>query len=104
MSEFGEKYEQYGDDGRLKFFCFGVHSHDFERAGRWDVLEDFARKYGNRPEDFYYAPVGVLFDYEDATRAVEITDEYIYNPTEIDLYIKVDGERKTLRAKSKITF
>lgn len=104
MTEVAEKYENYPDDGQLKFFCFGVHSHDFERTGRWDVLEDFCKKYGNRPETYYYASVGDLFDYEDAVGAVEITDTFVKNPTDIDLYIKVDGKRITLRRHSEYCF
>jgi hypothetical protein len=103
MLELGEKYDAYPDDGELKFFCFGVHSHDFENAGRWDVLVDFCNRYGNRPNDFWYASVGEILDYEDAVNAVEITDNEIRNPSDIDLYIKVDGERKMLSANSYMT-
>ena len=104
MTEVAAKYDAYPDDGRLKFFCFGVHSHDFENAGRWDVLEDFCRKYGNRPEDFWYASVGDIFDYEDAVKSVRITDEGIENPSDVDLAVTVDGVRKTLGARSQIKF
>ncbi len=61
-----EEYENFADDGNLKFFCFGDHSYDFERDGRWDDLAEFAKKYGNRPEDYYYAAVSDIFEYEDA--------------------------------------
>lgn len=104
LTEVAALYEAYPDDGALKFFCFGVHSHDFERAGNWYVLEDFARRYGNRPEDYYYASVGTLMDYEDAVAAVTVTDTAVINPTDVDLYIKVDGERITLRRHSTYTF
>lgn len=103
MLELGEKYDAYPDDGELKFFCFGVHSHDFENAGRWDVLVDFCNRYGNRPNDFWYASVGEILDYEDAVKSVEITDSEIRNPSDMDLYIKVDGERKILSANSVIS-
>lgn len=102
MLDFGAKYEAYPDDGELKFFCFGVHSHDFENAGRWDVLIDFCRLYGNRPKDFWYASVGEILDYEDAVKAVEITDTEIRNPSGIDLYVKIDGECVILPAQSQI--
>lgn len=104
MEEFGRRYEQAPDDGKLKFFCFGVHSHDFENAGRWDVLEHFAAAYGNRPEAFYYAPVGELFAYEDAVAMLKITEEGILNPSDIDLYLTVDGVRVTLRAGKTYSF
>lgn len=101
MKETGEQYEAYPDDGQLKFYCFGVHSHDFENAGRWDVLEDFCDRYGNRPCDFWYACVGGIFDYAAAVEKVIVTDEAVVNPTGIDLYITVDGKRVSLRRRSE---
>lgn len=102
MEETAAEFAAYPDDGELKFYCFGVHSHDFENADRWDVLIDFCEKYGNRPEDFWYASVGEIFDYEDAVKAVEITDTEIINHSNIHLCIKIDGVRKTLYANSSI--
>ena len=100
MLALGEAFDAYPDDGELKFFCFGVHSHDFENAVRWDVLIDFCKLYGNRPNDFWYASVGEIFDYEDAVNSVVITESEIQNPSNVDLYVKIDGERKIIPAKS----
>lgn len=104
MTELGRIYERFPDDGELKFFCFGVHSHDFENAGKWDVLADFAAKYGNRPETFYYAPVGELFDYQDAVGMLKITENGVENPSGVDLFLTVDGVRATLRAGENYRF
>ena len=60
--------------------------------------------YGNRPETFYYAPVGELFAYEDAVAMLKITEEGILNPSDIDLYLTVDGVRVTLRAGKTYSF
>ena len=95
-------YESFVDDGKLKFFCFGVHSHDFRTSDNWEDLEYFAKTYGNRPEDYYYASVGDILAYEDAVKSVEITDDRITNRTDLTLYIKVDGERIVLEPKSYI--
>ena len=86
-----EAFDALGDDGALKFFSFGVHSIDYERAGRWGNLLAFAEKYGNRREDFYYATVGEIFDYEDAINALEVTDEEIANKSALPMYVKIDG-------------
>ena len=91
-----EKYEAHPDDGRLKFFSFGVHSGDFETFSKWDDLRAFAAKYGNRPEDYYYASVGDIFAYEDAVSSVVIGEHEITNPSHITVYIKVDGARMLL--------
>ena len=96
MTERAAEFEALEDDGELKWFCFGVHSHDFENNNCWDVLENFAEKYGNRPEDFWYASVRDIFDYEDAVNAATVTDTEIVNNSEKTLYIVVNGKRVTL--------
>ena len=98
----GAEFEALGDDGSLKWFAFGVHSVDFERGEKWDDLKTFCEKYGNRPEDFWYAGVSEIFAYEDAVKAVEISDDMVKNPTDVTLYIKVDGKRITLAPYSEI--
>ncbi|MCQ2428220.1 MAG: polysaccharide deacetylase family protein [Clostridia bacterium] len=103
MTETAELFEKYPDDGTLKWFCFGVHSHDFENAGRWDVLIDFCEKYGNRPEDFWYASVGDVMTYEDAVKSVIGSADAVINPSDTDLCVKIDGRRVTLGAGEKIS-
>ncbi len=98
-----DEYEKIADDGNLKFFCFGLHSYDYEKDGRWGELAEFAEKYGNRPEDYYYATVSDIFEYEDAVKGLEITDSEILNNSEISVYVTVDGVRKIIAPKSKIT-
>ena len=95
-------YEAIPDDGTLKFFCFGVHSIDFENAGNWHELEAFAKQFGNRPDTYYYATVGEIFAYEDAVRALQIGAERIYNPSELTVYLEIDGNRLTVPPKSSI--
>jgi len=84
-------YEDYPDDGELKFFSFGVHSKDFEASGNWCDLEKFAELYGNRKNDYYYATVSELFDYAEAVKALTVTDTEIVNKSEIALYLKING-------------
>ncbi len=88
----GKKYDEYPDDGELKFFAFGVHSHDFENSDNWGDLEAFCELYGNRREDFYYASVDDIFDYQDAVNALVITESSVTNPSNIPVYLKLDGE------------
>ncbi len=95
-----EKYESYEDDGELKFFSFGVHSHDFERGDCWNVLEEFAKKYGNRPDDYWYASVEQIFAYRDAVDYLIVEDNAITNPTDIDIYVKINDKRLIIPAKS----
>ncbi len=100
LLEVAKMYEAYPDDGGLKFFCFGVHSIDFERSQNWNELEEFAKTYGDRPTDYWYATVGEIFRYEDAVNSLVIGDSSIENPSDIDVYIKVNGEEVVLASKT----
>ena len=102
LPEVSKAYGDYPDDGSLKFFCFGVHSHDFEKNNCWNLLEDFCKQYGNRPEDFWYATNCQIFDYEDAVKSVIVTETGVKNPSPIDLSIKVEGKKQILPAGGEI--
>ncbi len=104
LLELMAKYESYPDDGALKFFCFGVHSYDFERDEKWDDLREFAKLYGNRPNDFWYATVSEILEYEDAVKSLTVTDCEIKNPSPVTLYLEVNGERRILNAGEAIVF
>ena len=100
LNENAAKFDALTDDGKLKWFCFGVHSHDFENNNCWDVLEKFVKDYGNRPNDFWYATVRDIFEYEDAVNAAEITDTAIVNNSDKTIYAKIGDEKITVPANS----
>ncbi len=91
-----EKYENTPDNGSLRFFAFGVHSWDFERDQNWCDLQAFADKYGSRPDEYWYATVGEIFEYIDAINKLTVTDTEMSNNSNISLYITIDGERTTV--------
>ena len=103
LLEVMEKYESFPDDGELKFFSIGVHSVDYETADKWDDLKTFASLYGNRPDTYFYGGVAEIFDYEDAIAALVVSDTEIVNPSALDLYLTVDGERVIVKAGSTYT-
>ena len=98
LLEVMEKYESYPNDGALKFFAFGVHSIDFERDDKWGDLSVFAEKYGNRPDTYWYASVGEIFDYEEALSSLEITESSVENTSNLTVYLEINGERKVLKS------
>ncbi|MBE6532417.1 MAG: hypothetical protein E7676_02770 [Ruminococcaceae bacterium] len=95
-----EKYEEYPDDGELKFFCLGVHSRDYEVRNKWDALREFAQKYGNRPNDYFYATNAEIYDYQAAVNSARITDGEIINESGLPLYAKIGGEKIIIHSKS----
>ena len=68
------------------------------------MLEEFAKNYGNRPEDFWYATNRQIFEYEDAVNALEIYVDKIVNPSSVDLFVTVDGKKTVIRASSIYKF
>ncbi len=97
-------YEAYPDDGELKFFSIGVHSVDYESAGKWEDLRLFAERMGDRPNVYYYASVNDIFDYAEAVKSVFLSDSYIENTSSISVFLSVNGERRMLAAGEKIAF
>lgn len=104
LLEMMEKYDNLSDDGRLKMFSIGVHARDYERNGKWGDLEEFAKKYGNRPNDYFYATNAGIIEYEAATKSLVITDGNIENTSDIDVYMTIDGERAVVKAKSSVKY
>lgn len=96
----GDAFEKLEPD-YLAFFAIGVHSVDYENAGKWDSLAETAKRFSDRTK-YYTAGVSDLFAYEDAVKGVVITETEISNPSAIDLYITVDGEKTVLPAGGKI--
>lgn len=88
-----EEFEAIEDDGKLRFFCFGVHPHDFEYGNCWENLVELAEKFGNRPDEFWYATVRDIFEYEDAVNSATVTDDEITNNSDKTVYAIVNGEK-----------
>jgi len=102
LLERAEEYEGLDTD-ELSFFCFGVHSHDFENNNCWDKLIHFAGNYGKR-QDFYYATPSEIFNYADAVNALIFSDGEIENPTDTDVFIAINGKKTVLPARTSIKY
>ena len=97
------QYDELSDDGNLKFYCLGTHSRDFENIDRWDLVYDLAERLGNRPNDFYYATVSEIFEYEDAINGATVTDTEIINHSHLTLFAKVDASPVQIPPKSSLS-
>ena len=102
LTETAAAFAAYPDDGKLKWFAIGVHSVDFKKAGKWDDLRAFAKAFGNRPAEYWYATVGEIFAYEDAANALRVSETALENPTDTDLFLTCNGERVTLRRHTTV--
>ena len=97
-----EKFESYPDDNKLKLYALGVHSADFEKFEKWDDLRQFAIRFGNRQSEFWYASVSDIFDYALAMKSLKISGTEITNPSNLPLFIRVDGEILEIAANETV--
>lgn len=106
VAEVSAEYDALPDDGELKFFALGVHSHDFENHDCWNRLADFCDLLGNRPETYWYATVGEIYDYAQAVKSVKLTEDEngvtLENPSDVTLYVKVNDKRYTLCSEEQL--
>lgn len=81
------------DEGRIwsrkaQWFLLWGHSYEFNDDDNWNVIEDFAKKMGNR-DDVWYATTGEVYDYVRAYHSLEYSADgsFFVNPTAIDVYL-----------------
>ena len=97
-------YEAYPDAGALKFFSIGVHSVDYETNGKWEDLRLFAERMGGRPEAYWYATVGEIFDYAEAVSLLRTEEGYVENPSALEIYLTVDGKCRSVSPHGTLSF
>jgi hypothetical protein len=63
------------------------HSYEFDRAGNWEMIEEFCALMGNR-DDIWYATNIEIVDYIRAARSVRqsVDGTMIYNPSGLEVW------------------
>lgn len=97
------------DDGEIKLLYVWGHSYelldkyqnDDGSTMTYDDLEQFCKEMGAR-DDVWKATNFEVYEYVNAMRSLEKTDNYIYNPSETDLYVIVDGNKTILKSKTYV--
>lgn len=74
----------------LLFYLWG-HSYEFDNDNNWNVIEEFARKIGNR-EDIWYATNIEIYDYIEAYNNLKfsVDGKCVYNPSAQTVWIEKD--------------
>ncbi len=102
LLEYARAYDELEDDGKLKYFCFGLHAADYQNS--WNVLATFCDTYGNRPDEFWYATDREIYEYAKAMEALVVDKGCVTNDSDVTLYIKVGGENKVIEPHSTVDF
>lgn len=99
----GESSYPWGNHPKL--FSLWGHSVEFERNRNWNIIEDFAKKIGNR-SDIYYATNGEIYEYVEAFKQLRTSSDgkLWYNPTCTDLFVSYEGIKAKIAAGQTAEF
>ena len=89
----------WGNSPKL-FYLWG-HSYEFNDNNNWEIIENFAKKVGNR-DDIWYCTNGELYDYCKAYERLEysVDGKTIKNDTTFDIYLCYYGKNLLAKAGS----
>ena len=84
---------------RAKLFYLWGHSYEFDYDDNWQVIETFAKHVGNR-DDVWYATNMEIYEYVRAYKRLQFSsnEDFVYNPTNIDVYIDYFGKQVCVKA------
>ena len=84
---------------RAKLFYLWGHSYEFDYDDNWQVMEDFAKFVGNR-DDVWYATNMEIYEYVRAYKRLQFSsnEDFVYNPSNIDVYIDYFGKEVCVKA------
>lgn len=105
MNELTDKFLSFKEGDNYiytpRLFYLWGHSYEFNDNNNWDVIENFAKKVGNR-DDIWYATNGEVYDYVKAFKRLEysVDGKIIKNSTNIDLYLCCYGKNVLIKADS----
>lgn len=86
-----------------ELLCIWGHSVEFESAGNWSLIERVSEKLGNSP-DVWSATCIELCDYVRAFRSIIVSPDGkdIENPTDIDIWLSLDGKTICVKAGERL--
>ncbi|MGN1206760.1 MAG: polysaccharide deacetylase family protein [Eubacteriales bacterium] len=97
LTELSEEFLREEYWGRPRLFYLWGHSYEFDEKNNWEVIENFARRMGNR-DDIWYATNIEVHDYVEAFRALRFSldGDLVSNPTSLTIWFQHGGEILTL--------
>ncbi len=74
------------------FYLYG-HSYEFNNDNNWELIEEFAKRAGNR-DDVWYATNMEIYEYVKAFDSLEFSldGKIVYNPSGLDVYLDYYGK------------
>ena len=86
----------------MLFYLWG-HSYEFGRENNWEVLENFAKKIGNR-DDIWYATNIEICDYATAYNNLKFSADasLVYNPSGLTVWFEKNGIMHSVKPNETI--
>ncbi len=100
LLDYARQYDNLPDDGKLKYFSFGLHAFDYNN--KWHILEEFCNRYGYRSDSFWYATDREIYDYVNAVNGLIINGDKVTNNSDITLYVKVGDKNEVVAPNSTV--
>lgn len=89
LNELTEKFIQKKHAAKEKPYLFYLwgHAFEFERDQNWNIIEDFAKKTGNR-DDIWYATNIEIYEYVESYRNLifSLDQRHVQNPSAYDVW------------------
>lgn len=101
LKDYNEKTHYVHKTPKL-FYLWG-HAYEFNDNDNWHIIENFARKVGDR-DDVWYATNGEVYDYVKAFDSLEfsVAGDMIKNPSAIDVCLNYCGKNVKVPAGKTI--
>lgn len=85
---------------RLTLYSLWCHANNYDAYNLWDVFDAFIKNYTQSGQNIWNPYPTEYVKYINASRELVIKDEYIFNPTEIDIYLQIGDKQLVLPAYS----
>jgi len=83
---------------RMRLFYIWGHSYEFNDDNNWELIEEFAKAAGNRPDTWYASNIQIV-DYLNAQRALRVSADrsMVYNPTATEVWFTINGDEVSVK-------
>ena len=96
---YADQFASMAEPGRFQIFSVAGHGNDLDEQTSADLYEYVFSKMA-ADESIWKATNLEICLYTKAAQKLEITDKYVYNPTDIDIYAIINGTKTVVKAKS----
>ncbi len=97
MAKLEEFYKPHPHKQMRLFYVWG-HAYEFDQDNNWDMIEEFAKMAGNRPDTWYATNIEIA-DYLNAMRALRVSADRskVYNPSAVEVWFTINNESASVK-------